>query len=87
MMQVLNEIKTAHANGKFKKMPIGPIGMHIELHHNKFQDAIENIIGTELLNSFIVNDHSDCKTLEVIFKRYSKTMSPIMITPFQDKVR
>ena len=53
---------------RFRMMPIGPIGMEIEVVEKKWVRAVESHLGRNL-NNFIVCCHEDRKLLESIAKR------------------
>lgn len=86
MPQLLNDIKRAMAAGIFKQFPLGPVGSYIELQNDKYRDLIEEIIGLEQLNAFIVSHPDDLRALEKIHRKYTNKIPLIITTKFIRKV-
>lgn len=86
MPQLLNDIKLAKDQGRFRELPIGPIGMYVELRTDKYRDIIEEVLGSSLLNSFIVSHRDDCQMLEELFRKYTERIPQIITTRFMNEI-
>lgn len=86
MHDLINDIRKAHSNGLFSKLPRGPIGSYVEVPNSEYLDVVENVIGG-LLGAFLVNNSKDRQLLEKIIAKYDKKRPMIVTTAFSDRVR
>ncbi|KAL9266845.1 Structural maintenance of chromosomes protein 6B-like protein [Drosera capensis] len=78
--QLLRVIEN-HSN-KFRRPPIGPIGVHVQLvNGDAWSIAVENAIG-RLLDSFIVTDYQDSRLLRQCGKEINYHQLQIIIYDF-----
>lgn len=87
MPRLIERIEQLTKQGKFSKLPRGPLGRYIEVREQKFRDSVENVL-SNLLISFMVNTDQDRKMLEKLSKD-EFPQSPrlnIITTKFIDKV-
>ena len=54
--------------GRFKSMPIGPMGRHVKIKQEKWAGICETIFG-RILNGFLCADHGDEKLLRNILNQ------------------
>lgn len=87
MPSLVNDIKCLYEAGKLSKMPIGPIGDHIEVKNPKYRKFIEDCL-QRLVNSFIVNNSKDSMVLKNLIRtKYPQAKSILMITMrFRDRM-
>ena len=70
MVDLVNEIKRTFESRRFKKMPIGPVGMYIEPKNKQWSLAIEQCIGSTWLTSFICDNHQDEAILHQLINKH-----------------
>ncbi|GFT70092.1 structural maintenance of chromosomes protein 6 [Nephila pilipes] len=80
-VKVLQEIQSRR--NQFIKLPIGPIGVHLEVKQPKYTLAIESAIGNSLLKSFCVDNYQDSTILRDILRKYYKTPPSIVVSRFE----
>ena len=74
--------------GKFRQLPLGPVGHHVELAAG-VNEARAKLIDKELsqiLNSFLVDNFEDKRQLEVIANRCGVGNLNIITSKFSDRV-
>lgn len=81
-VKVLEEIK--NKRNAFVKLPVGPIGMYLEVKEPKYTLAIEFAIGNGLLNSFCVDNYQDSLLLRDILRKFYRIPPSIIVSPFED---
>ncbi|GFY77841.1 structural maintenance of chromosomes protein 6 [Trichonephila inaurata madagascariensis] len=81
-VKVLQEIE--NKRNAFIKLPVGPIGMHLEVKQPKYTLAIEFAIGNNLLNSFCVDNYQDSMILRDILRKFYRIPPSIVVSPFED---
>ncbi|XP_058980597.1 structural maintenance of chromosomes protein 6 [Musca domestica] len=86
MPELLTDIRKAHSQGLFSKLPRGPIGSYVDVANSQYRDVIENSIGRGLLEAFIVNNTKDRQILEKMFTKYENCRPIIITAAFSDKV-
>ena len=69
MNELCNEVKRLTNERKFKVMPLGPIGMFVELVDFKWALAIEQCIGASI-TSFICANYEDEKLMHQLIARF-----------------
>ena len=85
MEQFLEEIKKAHADGKFSKLPRGPLGRYIEVQNQKWRDTVEYLLAN-LLRVFLVNNYHDQKVFDSIRLKYRGLQPTVITMPFREQV-
>lgn len=53
---------------RWKKKPVGPLGLHLELKDQKWAPVLESVIGTTL-DAFSVTNHDDRRLLTELMRR------------------
>ncbi|GFS49660.1 hypothetical protein TNCV_4343931 [Trichonephila clavipes] len=81
-VKVLQEIENKRK--AFIKLPVGPIGMYLEVKQPKYTLAIEFAVGNNLLNSFCVDNYQDSLILRDILRKFYRTPPSIVVSPFED---
>ncbi|XP_015590762.1 structural maintenance of chromosomes protein 6 isoform X2 [Cephus cinctus] len=86
--RLLQRIQEEFKRGRFKKMPRGPIGSHIQMKDKAWTPAVENFLGIGMLGSFCVDNTQDAKTLTTIMSEIfsNNEMPTIMCSKFFDNV-
>ena len=86
MPGILNEIKQLHRQGTFRDMPIGPLGMHVELVEMDWALAVESCI-SGIKNNFIFRNHADERQLQQLFQRIKdvRRRPRIIVTRFSEE--
>lgn len=86
MSNLVNTIKACQH--KFKKLPVGPIGLHVKLKDNKWAVAIEGYFGSNILKSFCVDNSEDLKQLSHLMKQIygNEPLPDIIVTKFLSNV-
>ncbi|KAI3653288.1 hypothetical protein MP228_001235 [Amoeboaphelidium protococcarum] len=70
LLPMLQEIQKLSQQGRFRSMPVGPIGAHIQLTDNTFVAPINAHIGVNAPFAFIVGSSEDSKLLKKVFTQY-----------------
>lgn len=87
MPSFVSDIKRLHKEGKFSKLPIGPIGDMIEVINPKYRKYIEDCC-KNLLHTFIVDNAKDSMVLKNLIRtKYSQVKAMATITmKFRDRM-
>ncbi|KAJ8399397.1 hypothetical protein AAFF_G00411090 [Aldrovandia affinis] len=85
MPELLESIDKAHAQGRFLKKPVGPIGSCITLNDSSLVLAVENCLGG-LVKAFCCDSYKDEKILQELMSRYfpKENRPQIIVSPFSD---
>ncbi|KPP79868.1 structural maintenance of chromosomes protein 6-like [Scleropages formosus] len=85
--ELLMAIDNAHAEGRFLKKPIGPVGACISLKDPSLAVAVESCL-RNFTKTFCCHSHKDEKVLEALMSRYfPRIYRPgIIVMPFADQV-
>ncbi|CAL1284621.1 unnamed protein product, partial [Larinioides sclopetarius] len=81
--KVLLEIRKMQQN--FRKLPVGPIGMYLEVKDPKWATAVEFAISGGLLNSFCVDNHQDSQLLRNILRKYYQKPPAIIVSQYESQ--
>lgn len=84
MLDLCNDIKQMFENKKFKQMPLGPLGMYVEVKDYKWALAIEECVGP-MLTAFLCGSFEDERVLQSVIARYIKEVHNrprIIVTDF-----
>ncbi|CAL1284622.1 unnamed protein product [Larinioides sclopetarius] len=82
--KVLLEIRKMQQN--FRKLPVGPIGMYLEVKDPKWATAVEFAISGGLLNSFCVDNHQDSQLLRNILRKYYQKPPAIIVSQYESQM-
>ncbi|KAG9336229.1 hypothetical protein JZ751_002576 [Albula glossodonta] len=87
MPELLESIDKAHAQGRFVKKPVGPLGSCITLKDPSLVLAVENCLGG-LVKTFCCDNHKDEKVLQELMSRYfpKESRPQIIVSPFSDRM-
>lgn len=86
MPKLLNDIEQWHRNGKFKVLPIGPIGNHIEITDPKYRAVAENML-SQILQAFLVDNIADSLVLRNLTRqKYPNLKLTIIKSSFLNRV-
>lgn len=89
MPKLIETINDLYRQNKFKKKPIGPIGAYIKVNDDKWIFSIENNLGRNTLNTFLVDNFEDNKVLKSVMNKIipGNIKNPSIITSkFFDRV-
>lgn len=73
-------VRAIKNEGRWHKMPVGPIGAHIKLKDTKWAELLESVIGNTL-NAFCVTNYHDRRLLEDLKRRLDCQQVPILTAP------
>lgn len=80
----LVEILEKHVkNGKFEKMPIGPIANHVEVKDGQYRQCVEDTLGNTL-SAFCIDNNNDVAVFREIMKKMSFNV-PLICSKFHDQ--
>lgn len=83
MPNLVDTIEKYYKNGKFHKMPIGPIASHVEIINPKYRQYVEDVLQSLLL-AFCVDNPDDNRTLRTLLKtNFPNFTGPIVTFRFQ----
>ncbi|XP_076834227.1 structural maintenance of chromosomes protein 6 isoform X2 [Brachyhypopomus gauderio] len=87
MPELLESVDRAHAQGRFIKKPVGPIGACISLKDPSLAVAVESCLRS-LMKTFCCDNYKDEKVLqELMSMHFPKGSRPqIIVCPFTDRV-
>eukprot|EP01113_Clastostelium_recurvatum_P041121 TRINITY_DN6487_c0_g1_i1.p1 TRINITY_DN6487_c0_g1~~TRINITY_DN6487_c0_g1_i1.p1 ORF type:complete len:791 (+),score=201.75 TRINITY_DN6487_c0_g1_i1:2-2374(+) len=72
---------------RFKRKPIGPIGMHIELRvGHEYAAAVETAIARGMLRGYIVDNYDDERVMKDIFNKLRIKGITLYVTRFSESV-
>lgn len=83
MVKLVELLEQNTKNGKFQKMPIGPIANHVEVKDGRYRQYVEDALGT-ILNAFCVDNTNDLMTFRDIMKKMSFNV-PLICSQFHDQ--
>lgn len=83
MVKLVDTLEQYYMNGKFKKMPVGPIANHVEVKNAQYRQYVEDTLGNSLM-AFCVDNASDLAIFREILKKFQFNV-PVICAPFIDR--
>eukprot|EP00117_Sycon_ciliatum_P012997 scpid28026/ scgid13842/ Structural maintenance of chromosomes protein 6 len=82
---LVHRIDAAHRQRQFRKKPIGPLGLHLNLHDEKWALAVEACVSRGILSGFLVDNGEDKRVVQQLIRDARMERPPtIIITRFLD---
>jgi chromosome segregation ATPase len=78
MYELDRAVRQCFQQGRFKKMPKGPIGMFVELKDHKYSIAVEQCLG-QLMTAFICENYDDEKIMHQLINKFIQKHKPRVI--------
>lgn len=85
MVQFVDTLEKYHKQGRFQKMPIGPLANCIEVKDASYRQYIEDALGIGVLTSFCVDNNDDLMVFREISKKMGRPM-PVICSKFHNSV-
>lgn len=87
MPSFIAALEKQYKMGKFSKLPIGPLGNHIEVIDPKYRRCVEDVL-RPMINAFCVDNANDRKVLGELMKKHlpKKSQFSVITSKFMDKV-
>lgn len=83
MVKLVDTLEQYYKNGKFKKMPVGPIANHVEVKNAQYRQYVEDTLGNSLM-AFCVDNTNDLAIFREILKKFQFNV-PVICAPFIDR--
>lgn len=85
MVKLVDTLEQHFKNGKFKKMPVGPIGNYVEVKDAAYRQYVEDTLGG-ILMAFCVDNPNDLAVLRSIMNKFTfQTAVPVICAQFMDR--